>query len=319
MASNLGFELIDLPFADEAERRELLRYAVAIYRYKGTLNGVRTLLLILGFEFTLTEVFSPGAQFICNFNRVFDRSLIATPVFTTDDFSSGNLSPWNPPLNTTSWWRIETAALHATGNGADDPLNALLFTDATAACRFTVEYTPDVALDSPSELGLYLRYQDADNWVRLQYQVYMSYEILALVKKTAGAETGVTLLTVDLGDLGANTGTHTLWVWDDGADNYTIGIDDQTLVAAYAFACTGIARGKKGLWVNRDRTIAFSEVSVDTHTWADMGGLFDPDLSVRKLQIELNDPAGEHTAAKKEYLERILPNYVPAGVEVEWI
>lgn len=319
MASNLGFELIDLPFADENERRQLLRDAVEIYRLKGTLGCIDALCTLLGFTATLTEVFSTGSPMICNYHRLWDRSLVATSSFI-DDFSSGNLALWNTPLNTTAWWRIDDGELVGTGNGADDPLNALLFDDSAATCLFSVEYTPDGTLVAPAELGLYLRYQDPDNWVRIKYKLgASSSQGLVLHKKVAGAETIVTLITFDNADGWFNSGTHTLWVWDDGADNYTAGMDDQTLVYDYAFACTGVARGKKGLWVNRGATVAFSQVTVDTHTLADAARIYDPDFAVRKLQIALDDPAGDHTDAKKEYLHRILPNYVPAGVEIEWI
>lgn len=319
MASTLGFELIDAPFADETERRQLLKIAVTLYWEKGTLACIDRLITTLGFAYTATEVFAAGGPLVCNQHRMWDRSLVSTSSFF-DDFSSGNLALWNCALNISSWWRIESGELVATGNGSDDDTNAKLFDDDAAACLFAADYEPATPLTATSELGLYLRYQDADNWVRVVY-TYTSgpSQIISIGKKIAGAETTTAIIVLPIDADWYNSGPHSFWVWDDGADSYTIGMDSITLVAKYSFSCTGIARGKKGLWVNRGRTIAFSRIAVDTHARADMAQLFDPDMTARTLQIELDNPVGEHTDSKREYLHRILPNYVPAGIEIEWI
>lgn len=330
LASNFGFELIDIKYATETERRQLLKNVIEIYRKKGTLDSIRALIEPLGFSVSMTEVFYQWLTFICNHHRLWDRRLVSTtklwsydrPITFESDWDgtfADNLQKWNPPLNLSSWWRLEDRLLVATGNGSDDDTNAILFNDTTAACRFEVDYTVDAdhIFTAPAELGLYLRYEDTNNWLRLEYRLGTAgSQHLVLVHNDNGTETDFDLRTFPVSLIFPGSGNHRLWIWDDGADHYSAGIDDITLFYNQLVDASGIARGKKGLWVNRAETVTFNSAKVTSHQRTEIAKLFDPAFSNRKLQVHLSG-VPLYAENKKQYLLRVLPNYLPAGVELE--
>jgi len=328
LASTLGFELIDLPYATEAERRACLAAAVSLYQKKGTLAGIEQLIGLLGCGCDLTEIYSLDVPFIANQHRSWSLAGAGTASFE-DDFTALNLSKWLQPLNLTSWWRTyydstpDISYLIATGNAADDNLNGMLFLDDETDYRIEVDYEIIAGATAPAETGIFLRYFDSSNWIKLEFQVRAisgSPQYLVLVKNVAGAEASVDLVEIDTTVVAPATGRHVLWVFvspKDANDDYlTVGFDDVTLVYRAAFSTAGISNTKKGLWVNRSMTVNYYGVellAIDRHAIAKA---FDPDFAYRELQIHLT-PTGTPTG-KVEYLERVIPKYVPAGVEVTW-
>jgi hypothetical protein len=330
LASTLGFELIDLPYATEAERRACLVAAVSLYRKKGTLEAIETLIELLGCSCDLTETYSLDFPFIANFHRMWSREAAGTTVFE-DDFSEQNLSQWLQALNLTSWWRtyynptLDQYCLIGTGNGADDDSNGLPFLNAEETYRFEIDYEITAGHVKPGEMGLFLRYVDSNNWIKLEYQIYdyvgATLERLAVVKKIGGAETTPIARVFDTAVIAPGVGRHKLWVFiehvDAATDAISAGVDDTTMIFDEDITITGVANGKKGLFVNRAMTAYFYDVLIETIDRHAIAKAFDPAFSYRELHIDLLAP-GDTPPGKVVYFQRVVPKYVSAGVNVTW-
>jgi len=316
LASMTGFELIDIPFADENERRNFLKWILWIYRRKGNELAGQKIISLLGFTSDWTEVFPDFVPFIANFHRLWQMSLIVTSQFF-DDFS-GNLSLWSI-LNPASWWRITSQKLRGTGDGSPNDLNGVVFADTSSVYYFETKFEVVSGFANPSEFGMFLRYKTSIDWLRLEVQTDgVGDDFLVLVALVNDVRTSTVI--GEITDLVTHeTGEHTLWIWDDGDDYYTAGIDDITVAYKHHFtAAAGMMRTNKGLWVNRNLTVAFDNVAVKVLDTGLMAKTFHPDFSNRKLQIDLSGTPS-HAANKTNYLKEIIPRYLPAGVEVEWI
>jgi len=314
LASMTGFELIDIPFADENERRNFLKWILWIYRRKGNKAAGEKIISLLGFTSEWTEAFPDFVPFIANFHRSWQMSLIVTSQFF-DDFS-GNLSRWNI-LNLSSWWRITNQELRGTGDGSDNDLNGIVFDDTSSAYYFETKFEVVSGFANPTELGIFLRYVDSDNWLKFELQTDASGDdFLVLVANVGGAETQTVL--GEITDLVVHeTGEHTLWIWDDGDDHYTAGIDKITVAYKTHFTdAAALSRTKKGLWVNRNLTVSFDDVAAKVLDTGLVAKTFHPNFSDRSVQIELSGTPS-HAASKENYLREIIPKYVPAGVEVD--
>jgi len=314
LASMTGFELIDIPFADESERRNFLKWILWIYRRKGNETAGQKIISLLGFTSDWTELFPDFVPFIANFHRCWQMSRIVTSQFF-DDFS-GNLSRWSI-LNPSSWWRITSQRFRGTGDGSDNDLNGTVFSDTSSAYYFETKFEVISGFSPPVEFGMFLDYEDSNNWAKLEVQTDgLDRDYLVLVWKFIGIENDLVL--GEITDLVTHEiGEHILWIWDDGNVNYTAGIDDIT-VAYDVYAPIGSGRNKKGLWVNRNLTVAFDDVAVKVLDTGLVAKTFHPDFSDRKLQIDLSGTPS-HAANKTNYLKEIIPKYLPVGVEVEWI
>lgn len=314
LASMTGFELIDMPFADENERRNFLKWVLWIYRRKGNKLAGQKIISLLGFTSEWTEAFPDFVPFIANFHRGWQMSLIVTSQFF-DDFS-GNLSLWTV-LNLASWWRITNQELRGTGDGSDSDLNGIVFGDTSSAYYFETKFEVISGFANPTELGMFLRYVDSDNWLKLELQTDASGDdFLVLVAEVGGAETQIVLgETTDL--VTHETDEHTLWIWDDGDNYYTAGIDKITVAYKTHFTdAAALSRTKKGLWVNRNLTVAFDDVAAKVLDTGLVAKTFHPNFSDRSVQIEL-DGTPSHAINKTNYLKEIIPRYLPAGVRME--
>ena len=316
LASLFGFEMPDLSFVSVAERRNLLNAITWIYRRKGTLAAVEKMIELLGFGHSIVEVFSDDRPFIVNKDWLWDRERLNTITFG-DNFT-GNLAAWTP-MALDSWWRLDGGYLKGTGNGADDDENGILIDDTNSDYllrSFMLSQTFDAGL----EFGIYLRYQDTDNWLRLEFQHAGSTGKIVLKRNLAGTPTEYTIFTSS-GDLITRFyyvfGGATLWVYDNGLDEYTVGIDEVTVCYKQSVDCSGIARTKKGLWVNDAATIWADFFTIESFDRNLAAKTFDPTFLPRKLQITLTGTP-DHAGSKKEYLAQVLPNYVPSDITIEW-
>jgi len=220
-------------------------------------------------------------------------------------------------LNLASWWRITSQKLRGTGDGSNNDLNGIVFSDTRSDYYFETKFEVVSGFANPTELGMFLRYVDSDNWLKFELQTDASGDdFLVLVAKVGGGETQTVL--GEITDLVTHeTGEHTLWIWDDGDDYYTAGIDQITVAYKNHFTDgASLARTKKGLWVNRSLTIAFDDVAVKTLDTGLVAKTFHPDFSDRTVQIELSGTPS-HATSKENYLKEIIPRYLPAGVELD--
>ncbi len=315
LASMFGFEMPDQPFVTEQEQRNILNSIIWIYRRKGTLAAVEKIIELLGFGHSIVEVFSEDRPFIVNKDWTWDRERLNTVTFG-DDFS-GNLANWTP-MDLGSWWRLDSGYLKGTGNGSDDDENGILIADTQSdyLLRCHMSRQPSGA---GLEFGIYLRYEDTNNWLRLEFQYTAGGFKLVLKRNLAGTPTEYTVSSdqILLARFLYATGGATPWVYDNGLDEYTVGVDEVTVCFKESVDCAGIARTKKGLWVNDAATIWSDFFVIESFDRNLAAKTFDPTFLPRKLQVTLTGTPAQ-AASKKEYLKQILPNYVPSDITVEW-
>lgn len=313
LASMLGFELIDLPFATETERRLLLYWAVWIYKRKGTLAGVQKLIELLGYTVVLTEVFSDDYPFITNYSRTWDRDNLVSSQFY--DTFNGNLSLWSAPLSIDSWWRKASSSVLGTGNGSDDNLNAILCQDNKSKYFMYTTYTVILGHGVNTEFGVYLSYESSFDWVRIELATDAAGDDLLRIRQPSGVVTLAVLNDI----INYAVGTHSLWAYCNHADGrFTIGIDNTTLAFNIEFVLADTTTSQKGLWVNRSLTVAFGDVRFQELDRSLAAKIWDPAFADKTLQITLSGTP-EYAASKLNYLKQIIPQYVPTGVDLEWL
>jgi len=81
IASMFNFELIDIPFATEEERRNFLKNILWIYKRKGTISAIDKIISLLGVTGSYTEEYSDWGIFKANLSRTFDKDLIDSERF----------------------------------------------------------------------------------------------------------------------------------------------------------------------------------------------------------------------------------------------
>lgn len=314
LASMSNFELIDPPYATEAERRRLLKWVPWIYSRRGTILAVEKIVELLGFAATITEIFSPKYPMISNQHRIYNLDLVRQILFE-DDFE-GNLSKWGPPLNSGSWFRIQSGWLYGTGNGADDDSNGILFDDDSEVFYAKIDFELIDAADLTTyQFGLYLKYQDVNNWVRLSiYRIAGGYYLI-LNKKIAGVNTFV---NKNITGIISISGIHKLWIHSDfGSDIFTFGIDEYTFGFEESFDTSAIPVGKKGILVNRAITVAFNDLSINQLNKNEIARIYDSSYENRAINILITTYPVD-SLGKFEYMKRVVPKYLPVGIEITW-
>lgn len=311
-----GFELIDERYADESERRTFLGQIVWIYKRKGTLAAIEKIIELLGFTATITEVFSDEIPFVLNQHKLWDKSDYA--VISFQDMFDHDLSKWNQPLNLTSWWRISSSALFADGDGTDSDLNGMLFDNTETDYYIETTFAIVSGHGINTEIGIYLRYVDANNWLRLEIITDNSGDDYLVLREKDGTESSTSLL--QLTDIDYADGfAHTFWAYVDHVNELiTCGFDNKTYIYQAAMNLSINTSSKKGLWVNRGLSVIFGDMKVETLEKNRSAILFDPTMVDRKLQIQLTG-SPSYSQNKKDYLAQVLPEYIPFGVDLEFI
>lgn len=317
IASNLGFELLEPEFATESERRQLLANLVWIYKRKGTRAAVEKIIQLLGFSNNWTVTYPGAFPLIANDGRCWLLSEAATAVFS-DDFS-GSLAKWNNPSNPASKWKIQSGRLVGEGDGSASDANALSVNQTTEDYHLQVDFEVLQLASVPTEFGVYLRYVDASNWLRIRFENVAGIDRLFIEKKVASVLTSTELVTLT-GIADIDSGVHRLHVWGNHTtQRYTIGLNDRTLVYNLSFTITGVGSTRKGLWVNHDARVAFDDFAVETIDHATVATVLGPGFGQTTVAIGIADnshPAYE--LAKEEYLKEIIPKYLPVDVAVTW-
>ena len=316
IASSFGFELIDIPYALESERREFLKWIVWIYKRKGTLAAIEKIIELLGFGSNITETFPFDMPFILNKHRLGSRSLIIAEEFY-DDFSI-NLSNWEASISSESWWRLYDGKLRGTGDGIYHTDNCLL-----TANDYDIYYMEaileiiDEGTSADWEYGFYLVFQDVLHWARLFIEKSSGDYNLVLDRPVGGMPETVRIAIPSSIDV--TNGPHKLWVHANhitkhftyGIDNTTIGYNRYLNVSSYAIT-------RKGFWADRDMTIDFDDLHIQKLNRSDIAKLYDPSFENRKISIELTGNP-DFASAKIEYLRKIMPSYIESGIDIEWI
>jgi hypothetical protein len=316
-----GFELISERYADVGIRRAFVQLLPWIYRRKGTLAVAHKFLDLLEFTYTAEESFPPWVPLVSNFHRTFNRSQSAVIDFL-DDFSSHNLSQWNRQLSFDAWWRISTdpdgtGHLRGTGDGTVAATNGIVFDEMNQDYHMAVDFDILDGFGPDTEFGVYVRYYDVNNYIRVHLAVDGSGNAtVQLARMMAGAGHSTTPVNID--DLDIDVGRHTIIIhYNVATERYVIAIDNTTIIYQEHFESAGIADDKKGLWVGRDLTVEFSDVTVDHLDTNLMSMIYSTVFARRYLTIDLtNSP--DHLAERVGYIVEVLPRYIPLGVSIAW-
>lgn len=317
LAQNLGFPLLDSPYASEVERRRFLQNAVWILKRKGTLAAIKKIIEILGFSCIFQEQIQE--DFIINRHKFYSIEERTSDEFI-DRFNAGVLDGWEKQ-EPASDWQLISNRYRGIGDGTDKRSNCSII--ANNFNSFYLETEFQVLGGSGSNFpyfGVYLNYLDP----------YMS-SFGVFIYSDGGSDflwiTGYKsyIHVIDqvyniTGKVDYKTGKHLLKVIYF-QDRISVGIDDTTLINPFLFEGITILwqfSDNKGLFVNQSTQVAFDNFRIcklkETGTPKLAGG-----DSEKKLKIKLfGDP--ENADAKKEYVQEVIPKYfVSVGVDVEWL
>jgi len=320
LASLFGFELIDIPFATEAERRNFLPWIAWIYRRKGTIAALSKIIELLGFTANIDQVFPDAVPFIVNFHRCWSRDEVKQFELTDGFISLGN---WYPPLAYNSRWDVVSGKLRGIGNGSDSVLNAITTSSGLSVYRIEVKYAVISGLSSPDKLGFYLKWIDADNYIAFVLNLTTSDDTLDIERRESGVLTSTTMATVSdvLPSSAYRTGEHRLWLFVNRVGSFSIytgGIDDRTLFYNGLISMANPTATKKGLIVNKALTVDWDDFNLQVLNDSQSARIWTDAFLSRTVQITLSgSPA--FALAKTNYLKQVLTEYVPAGTELEFL
>jgi len=319
VASCFGFELIDIPFATERERRNFLKWIVWIYERKGTRAALEKIITLLGFTVVFTEDIGFYVNYISSSNhRIWSRELLkdtSNEIF--DDFSSF-MAQWNQPANLGSWWRINSGKLRATGNGSDDATNHILTNQGNIRDFVSVKFEVISGTAANDEIGIILGWTDSSNYGMLKLTDESGVQKLGIWRASSGlgdqwyGRTGDISSIVDW-----QSGEHTLWfqsvftgVGDKGVIIESFGIDGHTFSNGLPKQWSGSG---VGLFCNRGLTVDFDDFNSYDYDKGKAPQIFDPSNDDRNLTVNISGTP-QFVTAKTDYLKRIVDRYIPFGV-----
>ncbi len=314
IAEILGFPLLDSPYATEKERRNFLKYAVWIWKRKGTIAGLRKILSNLGYYLAEFEE-SVQEDFTLNFHKVYGLDQ-RTYEMTSDDFNDGIADEWD--VQNDSTWEVRSNKYVGLGNGSDSRANASIISNSYKRFYFQTDfqvlsgsgtYHPYFGLflsynSQWRNLGIFLYSDGGSDYLKISGW-YDAFEIISEVYDITGK-------------VSYKTGVHKLKI-HYCENKISIGIDDTTLIIPYAIE--NIEQFWpfffKGLFVNESTEVAFDNVEI--RRLSTMGVPVLPggnSQKILRIKLYLTPP---NDSAKREYLADVVPKYfLPAGIQVVW-
>jgi hypothetical protein len=299
IAGNYGFELIDMPYATESERRQFVLAIPELYARRGTLWAINRIIELLGFTATFEEYYQVSG--IWNQHQFWNPSSVA---------ESEQIYDWND--NTMQGWanqsygHFEPIAQKLRGVGqsgmTDSPYQSCNIADAHRDSFLRFKFT--ILTPSHIWLGCNIRWQDASNFIRVQLYV-----------ECTGGGTSFSDFPIVSG-LGWTTGEHTLRIWDED-NKVTVILDNTTLRYEFPYAST-IEPVKKGLWVDEATIVDFDDFAIRIIDRKKQPKSFTEGIFDKELRITLSG-SPEYAGAKAEYLEKIIPNFTPLDTTVVWV
>lgn len=319
LAASIGFPLLDKPFATTREQRNLLKWAYWIFERQGTLHAVDKIIKILGFDpVTYKEVISE--PFRLNGTPLYDPSQ-KIALQCGDDFDDSDVSDWEPQ-NAGSSWSVVNQRYVGEGNGNNHTSNCSLQDQVyqTSAGNWCTSVELEVLGGSGSHypnFGIMLHWENPGNYILVSLITDAGTDYLRVIADHPDipeTKTPHILANVELPDDDYKLGVHTLRVWNREL-NLTVCLDDRTIVTNVAYPHALTADTRMGLFANESTKAAFDNFSVIKLNIIDRGLLYSDKEITRQLHVSLyGDPS--QRAAKVAYLQRILPEFVPFGVEV---
>lgn len=315
LAGTLGFELLDSPYATESERRNLLKWAIWIYKRKGTRAAIAKICEILGFTVTFREVVSE--PFLIGGTRLYSIDDRKSYEYG-DDFDDCDASDWES-LSAEATWGVVNQRYVGEGDSGSESEHVCLQdqTYNTGNSDWMVE-TKFEAISGSGDyypwVGIVLFWES--QYENLKVKLFRQFGIDTLIVE--GCYSGICLPLASIAlpsQIDYKTGIHTLRIWDWDNQYLTVCLDDRTIAYQVAYPSFWTVGARKGLIVGQATKAAFDDFRVWQLGFVDRGLLYETKEVTRQLHVRLSGTTTQPTA-KIEYLEKILPNYVPFGVEV---
>jgi hypothetical protein len=330
ISSMFNFELIDAPFATEGERRVLASSICDIYRKRGTLATIKTIVDALGYNSgasTFTEVFPPWNPMILNRDRLFSESYNATHVYE-DEFTSIDFSLWNRLNSNVNWYIVPsdlTAKVISTKSSATS--NALLLPYHDNGVFVDTKMLIDATATIGDRLGFYIKYVDNTHYLKFEYYYKSADEAYwAIVRRI---DSNITIMKIMDQD---SPGYSPFLPYASTPLRVQVRIrgDDYCFVTMMASngnvyskliqvtgidELTGVGRGPLTLF-----PISSIEVKWKFFNVYELGDdyetrLISESIGDKELNITLSG-VPDFNINKKSYLNKILTRYVPHGVDV---
>lgn len=308
LAGNHAFELIDMPFATESERRHLVAEIVPILKRRGTLWSVRRIAEILGFTVELVEDYQAVGQW--NRHKFFSPAGSGSRV-EKYDWDDGTMQGWSNEI----YGGFSPVAGRLRGmqsSPGGDLWAAATIADSSANSLIRVKFRP-LPSQPNCTLGMIVRCADSVNSAIMVVVQAQATNATIKLRLYSSWHAWIDLWQTAVSNVNLMDGWHRLSVWDNG-DNLTICIDDRTV--GFEIDVHGIdVSVKKGLWVDEYRVADFDDwerFEVDRRKQAKFfsAGQFSKSLTVSLSGSPYQD------SAKREYLAKILPQFVPMDVTV---
>lgn len=316
LASLFNFELPDKATLTITERREMFKWITWLYQWKGTYLCVDKLIDLAGLSATTVNRYPDGIPFTLNVHRLFGFGRVEQTLFS-EDFS-GNMSQWDPPLESSLPWRLTDERLYCKVGNNNNYDNCITFDNSSR--RFYIEANVKLLRVATSGFGFYLAYEDSNNWVRLD--ATFSAAAYWTLRWSDDGSTGSSVLGSswdDLWDTFSIGDTIKLWIHADlDTRTYTVGIDETTLRFNFSYAHPDIVGSKKGLWLGYEAEVEWDNITVKNIRLELAATLPDDNYRDRTLEITYAGTSVD-SQKRKAYVAAVLPRYIPYGVIMEWV
>ncbi len=307
LAANFGFELIDLPYATERERRRLVRDAFTILKRRGTFWSVKRIIEDLGF----TALMDMEYQISGRFNRhKFWSRLAVTSKEVSHSWDSGSMEGWtNEALG--NFKAIAQSLRGSALSGTLAPTMSATFPETTSDYNLQFEYR--LLTTGDCWFGAVARYESATKALLVTLDKSGSAESLTVYVFSG---TWIPIHVVDVTGTTWRTGTHRITIWDTG-EKITVILDETTLIYEQNYAAL-VAANKKGLFCAFGTDVEFDNYILRVLDRRKQPKFFAAGQADKTLTITLSG-APQFETAKREYLAKIIPQFVPIDVAVAWV
>lgn len=307
LAANHGFELIDVSYATERELRRLCRDAFTIIKRRCSLWSVRRIIEDLGFTVQLDAEYQISGRF--NKHKFWSR-MAATSKELTFSWDQASLDGWtNESLG--NFKAIASSLRGSSNSGAASPTMSATYPETTSDYNLQFDYR--LLTSGDCFFGAIGRWESALKVLLVTFSKSGATEALTVYVYTGS---WLPLQTVDISAIDWKSGTHRVTIWDSGS-TVTVFLDDTVLMYQVNYAAL-VTAVKKGLFCAAGTEVEFDNYVLRVMDRRKLPKFYDPAQADKSLKITLSGgPAFE--TAKREYLEKIIPQFVPIDTEVQWL
>ncbi len=307
LAANFGFELIDISYATERELRRLCRDAFIIMKRRCSLWSVRRIIEDLGFTATLNAEYQISGRF--NKHRFWSR-LAATSKELTFSWDAASLEGWgNEALG--NFKAIASSLRGSSNSGTAAPTMSATYPETTSDYNLQFDYR--LLTSGDCWFGAIARWESTSKVLLVTFSKSGATEALTVYAYVSG---WIALATVDISAADWKTGTHRVTIWDSGT-TITVFLDDTVLMYQVVYAAL-VSPVKKGLFCAAGTEVEFDNYILRVLDRRKLPKFYDPTQADKSLKITLAGTP-DFATAKQEYLEAIIPQFVPIDTEVQWV